>query len=68
MATDANTMREHAILSLHPDLEAVNEWLKATFTRERMCEAGVVAAALVLTGYLGATIYQGFQRYTIAGF
>jgi hypothetical protein len=48
MATIARALTTHEAFA--PDWETVREWSKATLTRERMAEAGVVAATLVVTG------------------
>jgi hypothetical protein len=52
----------------HVDLQSVKEWAKATFTKERMAEVGVVAATLLVTGYLGSVIFNGIQTYSMSGF
>jgi hypothetical protein len=50
------------------DLESVREWARATFTKERMAQVGLVAATLVLTGYLGAVLMKGVGTYSMSGF
>ena len=66
MATDARAIRIHE--AIHPDWETVKEWAKATFTKERMGEVGVVTATLVVTGYLGTVLFKGIETYSMAGF
>jgi hypothetical protein len=52
----------------HVNLESVKAWAKATFTKERMAEAGLVVATLVLTVYLGAVPFKGIQTCSMTGF
>jgi hypothetical protein len=66
MATNARALTTHEVI--HPDWETVKEWAKATFTKERMAEAGVVAATLVVTGYLGSVLVKGIETYSMSGF
>lgn len=68
MRTDGQTIRGSELAIPHVDLETVKEWAKAAFTKERMAEVGVVAATLVVTGYLGATLFRGIQTYAMSGF
>jgi hypothetical protein len=67
MRTDANAVTGHEFVSLHPDLEAVKDWAKRAFPKERIAEVGVVTATLVLLGYLGAVVYQGLHTFTMVG-
>ena len=66
MATEARVMRTQE--AIHPDWEVVKEWAKATFTRERMAEVGVLAATLMATGFLGTLLCKGIQTYSMSGF
>lgn len=66
MATDARTIRTHE--AIHPDWQMVKEWAKATFTKERMTEFGVVTATLVATGFLGSVLFTGIETYSMSGF
>jgi hypothetical protein len=68
MRTDGQTIRRNELAIPHVDLESVKAWAKATFTKERMAEIGVVAATLVVTGYLGAVLVKGIQTYSMSGF
>ena len=68
MRTDGQTIRGNELAIPHVDLESVKEWAKATFTKERMAEAGVVAATLVVTGYLGSVLVKGIETYSMSGF
>jgi hypothetical protein len=43
-------------------------WANATFTKERMVVVGVVAATLVVTGYLGSVLVKGIETYLMSGF
>jgi len=67
MRTDANAVTGHEFVSLHPDLEAVKDWAKRAFSNDTIAEVGVVAATLVLLGYLGAVVYQGLHTFTMVG-
>ena len=66
MATEARTVWTHE--AIHPDWETAKAWAKATFTRERMAEAGLVVATLVVIGYLGAVLVKGIETYSMSGF
>jgi hypothetical protein len=68
MRTDGQTIRGNEMVIPRVDLESVKAWAKATFTKEGMAEVGVVAAALVLTGYLGSVLFTGIQTYALSGF
>ncbi len=68
MRTDGQTIRGNELAIPHVDLEFVKEWAKAAFTKKRMAEVGVVAATLVVTGYLGAVLFRGIQTYSMSGF
>jgi len=66
MATDARSIRTHEAIC--PDWVSVEEWAKATFTKERMTEVGLAAATLVMTGYLGSVLFKGIETYSMSGF
>ena len=68
MGTDGQTIRGNEVAIPHVDLESVKAWAKATFTKERMAEVGVVAATLVVTGFVGAVLFVGIQTYSMSGF
>ncbi len=68
MRTDGQTLRGNEMPIPHVDLESVKEWAKATFTKERMAEAGVVVATLIVTGYLGSVLVKGIETYSMSGF
>ena len=68
MRTDGQTLRRNEMVIPHVDLESVKEWAKATLTKERMAEVGVVAATLVVTGYLGSVLVKGIETYSMSGF
>jgi hypothetical protein len=68
MRSHGNAIRGHEVIIPHLDLEPIRVWAKSTFTKERMVEAGVVAATLVATSYLGAVLYRGIHSYGIVSF
>jgi hypothetical protein len=68
MRTDGQTIRGNEMVVPHVDLESVKEWARSTFTKERMAEVGLVAATLVVTGYLGSVLVKGIETYSISGF
>lgn len=68
MRATANIIGDHEVLSLYPDLHAVKEWVKRTFTQQRIAEISVVGGTLMMVGFLGSLLYQGIQAYGIAGF
>ena len=68
MRTDGQTIRGNEMVIPHVNLESVKEWARSTFTKERMAEVGLVAATLVVTGYLGSALVKGIETYSISGF
>ena len=66
MATNARAIRTDQ--ETQPDWAMVKALAKATFTKERIAEAGVVAATLVATGILGSLLFKGIQTYSMSGF
>ena len=68
MRTDGQTIRGHEMVIPHVDLASVKACIKATFTKERMAEVGLVAATLVVTGYLGSVLFKGIETYSMSGF
>ena len=63
MRTDGQTIRGNEM-----DMGKVKAWAKRTFSRERMAEAGLVVATLVVTGYLGSVLVKGIETYSMSGF
>ena len=63
MRTHGETLRGNEM-----DMGKVKSWAKRTFSRERMAEAGLVAATLVVTGYLGSVLVKGIETYSMSGF
>ena len=68
MGTHGETIRGNEMVIPHVDLESVKEWAKVTFTKERMAEAGVVVATLIMTGYLGSVLVKGIETCSMSGF
>ena len=68
MRTDGQTIRGNEMVIPNVDLESVKEWARSTLTKERMAEVGLVAATLVVTGYLGSVLVKGIETYSISGF
>ena len=68
MKTDGQILRGLETVLPHVDPGAVQEWVKETFTVERMVEAGLLAATVTVTAYLGAVLLQGIQTYSLSGF
>jgi hypothetical protein len=68
MRTDGQTLRGNEMVTPHVVLESVKAWAKATLTRERVAEAGLVTATLVVTGYLGSVLVKGVETYSMSGF
>ena len=66
MSTDARAITIHE--AIHPDWETVKEWAKAIFSKEKVAEVCLVAATLVVTGYLGSVLVKGIQTYSMSGF
>jgi hypothetical protein len=52
----------------HPDWEAVKEWAKAAFTKERIREAALCAATFGLAGVLVFSLHRAMESYIILGF
>jgi len=54
------------VISLRPSAwERVRTWARSTLTEERIAEPTLVAATLVLLGWLFYCLYHGLQHYTI---
>lgn len=68
MRSDGNSIRGHEVVIPPLDLGTIRAWARSTFRKERIVEAGVVAATLVATGYLGAVLYKGIHFCRIASF
>ena len=68
MRTDGQTIKGNEMVIPHVDLESVKEWARSTLTKERMAEVGLVAATLVVTGYLGSVLVKGIETYSMSGF
>lgn len=68
MRAHGQAVRRSEMAIPHVNLESVKAWAKATFTKERMAEAGLVVATLVLTVYLGAVLFKGIQTCSMTGF
>ena len=68
MRSDGNAIRGHEVLAHHLDLKTIRRWLRTLLTRERIADAGVVIAKLVIAGYVGAFLYQCMQTYSFSGF
>jgi hypothetical protein len=68
MRSHGSVIRGHEVVIPHLDLEAIRVWARSTFTKERIAEAGVVAATLVATSYLGAVLYKGIHSYGMGSF
>ena len=54
--------------AIHPDWEAVKEWAKATFTKERIREAALCAATVGFAGTLVLSLHGAMEHYIILGF
>lgn len=68
MRTNGHTIRGQEFVIPHVDLESLKAWAKATFSKERIAELGLVTATLVVTGYLGVVLFKGIQTYSLSGF
>ena len=66
MTTYAKTVGTHE--AAHADWEAVKEWAKATFTKERIREAALCAATVTLAGGLVFSLHRAMESYVIMGF
>jgi hypothetical protein len=55
-------------VATHPDWEAVKEWAKATFTKERIREAALCAATGGFAGSLVFSLHKAMEHYVIMGF
>ena len=60
MRTHGDAVKGHEIVAPHIDREAVKQWTKRTFSKERI--VGAIARVLVL-GYMGTLLFQVFQTY-----
>ena len=63
MQANAGALRKHAM----PTLPRIPEAIREKLTRERMAEAGVIAATVAAILILSTALQLGLERYTIAG-
>ena len=68
MRTDGNTIRGYEMVGPSLDLEAVKDWAKKMFAKERIADATVTAATMGVLGYVCAVLYKGIETYSISGF
>ncbi len=68
MRTNADAVRGYELVAPHQNLEAVKDWAKRALTKDMIPEAGVVAATLVLAGYLGAVVHEVIHTFSVLGF
>jgi hypothetical protein len=54
--------------AIHPDWEAVKEWAKSTFTKERIREAALCAGTVTFAGTLVFSLHKAMEHYIILGF
>ena len=54
--------------AIHPDWEAVKEWAKAAFRKERLQEAALCAATVGFAGSLVFSLHKAMEHYVIMGF
>ena len=66
MTTHTKAVGTHE--AIHPDWEALKEWAKATFTKERMTEAALCAATVSLIGVVAVSLHKAMENYIILGF
>ena len=66
MTTYAKTVGTHE--ATHADWEAVKEWAKATFTKERLQEVALFAATVGFAGVLVFSLHRAMEQYVILGF
>ena len=66
MTTYTKALTTHE--AIHPDLETVKAWAKATFTKERIREAALCAATVSLIGVVVLSLHRAMENYIILGF
>lgn len=68
MRTDGHTIRGQGIVAPHFDLEAVKEWAKRTFLKERMADTVLFASTAAVLGMVLFSLYRAMENYTIVAF
>ena len=54
--------------AIHSEWEAVKEWAKATFTKEKFQEAALCAATVGVIGTVLFSLHKAMEHYIILGF
>ena len=68
MRENGNVMKGHEIRPLYGEWERVEEWVKKALTREKIADAAIAGATIVLFGVLISSLYNASQSFTIVGF
>jgi len=68
MRTDGQTIRGNETVALQLDLEAVREWAKTTFTKERIVGVVVSVSTVTVLGVVLFTLHRAMENSTIVGF
>lgn len=63
MRRDTDAIGGHKIVVPQMNLDRVKEWAKRAFSKERIGEMAVTAAAVVVLGYVGGFLCQVAQSY-----
>jgi hypothetical protein len=68
MRTDGQTIKGNEMVIPCVDLEAVREWVKRTFRKERIVDVAMCASTVTVVGMVLSTLYRAMQNQTIVGF
>ena len=65
MRTDGHTIRAHEKVFPHLDFQAVKEWAKRVFTKERIVTIAVSGSTLTALGVVFFALYGAMEANTI---
>ena len=68
MRTDGQTIRGNERGIPHVDLQAVKEWAKRAFAKERMVDVVVCASTVTVLGMVLHMLHMALETHTIVGF
>jgi len=68
MRTDGQTIRGHEMVAPQLNLEAVKEWAKTTFTKERIADVVVTVSTVAVLGTLLSFLHRAVENSSIVGF
>jgi hypothetical protein len=69
MGTNGHTIKGHEWVAPHLNREAVKEWAKRAFTKERIADVAVCASTVSVLGFVLFVLHRAMENsHTIVGF